>query len=326
MKQIYLVLAACLLLISCDDKVVVVQNSAGRLNDILVVIDNNDWNGSLGDVIRKEFARPIDGIVREEPLFTLNHVKPAAFDGMLKKSRNYLYISQSDSSGVTVKKDVYANPQLGIIVRGKNKQELAQVIADNANSMIAVFNKGEVERKQFLMEQVALNTDRLTDRFDINITIPRAYRYATYDGDIDNNFFWLRRDIKEGTLDLMFYEVARNRINRSDSTVLDIVKVRDSIGAIKIKTDGGKFKTEMVFSPLLNESQIDGKFAFETKGTWEVENMFMAGPFVNYAIYNEGKNNWLIIEGYVSAPGSKQRNYLFEIEAILKSVQFKKES
>jgi hypothetical protein len=48
----------------------------------------------------------------------------------------------------------------------------------------------------------------------------------------------------------------------------------------------------------------------------------MAGPFVNYAIYNKEKDNWLVIEGYVSAPSSKQRNYLFEIEAILKSVKF----
>ncbi|WP_405370102.1 DUF4837 family protein [Nonlabens sp. Asnod2-A12] len=322
MKKLYVILAVCLAFISCDDKAIVVQDSAGRLNDILVVIGNNDWDGPLGDTIRKEFARPLDGIVREEPMFTLNHVKPAAFTGMLKKSRNYLIIKQSDSSGVSIKKDLYANPQLGIVVRGTDKVDIAKVISDNADDMIAVFNKGEVKRKQYLMDKVALNTDRITDRFGIELIVPRAYHFATYNGEIDNDFFWLRRSIKEGTMDLMIYEVERNRIKRSDSTVLDIVKVRDSIGAIKILTDGGPFQTEPAFSPFLNESQIDGKFAYETKGTWEVKNMFMAGPFVNYAIYNKEKDNWLIIEGYVSAPASAQRNYLFEIEAILKSVHF----
>jgi hypothetical protein len=260
--------------------------------------------------------------VREEPIFTLNHVKPTAFKGMLKKSRNYLYLKKSDSSGVSVKKDVYANPQMGIVVRGKNKKEISQVISENADKMIALFNQGEVERKQYLMDKVALNTDRLTERFGFEIIVPRAYHFATYNGEMDNNFFWLRRNITEGTMDLMIYEVDRNRIKRSDSTVMDIVKVRDSIGAIKILTDGGPFQTEPAFSPFLNESQIDGNFAFETKGTWEVKNMFMAGPFVNYAIYNKEKDNWLVIEGYVSAPSSKQRNYLFEIESILKSVRF----
>ncbi|MEN8816574.1 MAG: DUF4837 family protein [Nonlabens sp.] len=322
MNKIYVILAVCLAFISCDDKAIVVQDSSGRLNDILIVIENSDWDGALGDSIRKEFARPLDGIVREEPMFTLNHVKPSAFKGMLKKSRNYLLVKRSDSSGVSIKKDVYANPQLGIIVRGKDKKELARVISENADNMIAVFNQGEVERKQYLMDKVALNTDRLKERFGFDIIIPRAYRFATYNGEIDNNFFWLRRDIKEGTMDLMIYEVDRNRIKRSDSTVLDIVKVRDSIGAIKILTDGGPFQTEPAFSPFLNESQIDGNFAFETKGTWEIKDMFVAGPFVNYAIYNKQKDNWLIIEGYVSAPSSAQRNYLFEIEAILKSVRF----
>ena len=322
MNKLYAILAICLAFISCNDQAIIVQDSAGRLNDILVVIENNDWDGPLGDTIRKEFARPLNGIVREEPIFTLNHVKPAAFKGMLKKSRNYLFVKKSDSSGVSVKKDVYANPQLGIVVRGKNKKEIAQVISENADNMIAIFNQGEVERKQYLMDKVALNTDRLTERFGFEIVIPRAYHFATYNGEIDNDFFWLRRNISEGTMDLMIYEVDRNRIKRSDSTVMDIVKVRDSIGEIKILTDGGPFQTEPAFSPYLNESQIDGKFAFETKGTWEVKNMFMAGPFVNYAIYNKEKDNWLNIEGYVSAPSSKQRNYLFEIEAILKSVHF----
>jgi hypothetical protein len=322
MNKLYVILAICLAFISCNDQVIVVQDSAGRLNDILVVIENNDWDGALGDTIRKEFARPLDGIVREEPIFTLNHVKPTAFKGMLKKSRNYLYLKKSDSSGVSVKKDVYANPQMGIVVRGKNKKEISQVISENADKMIALFNQGEVERKQYLMDKVALNTDRLTERFGFEIIVPRAYHFATYNGEMDNNFFWLRRNITEGTMDLMIYEVDRNRIKRSDSTVMDIVKVRDSIGAIKILTDGGPFQTEPAFSPFLNESQIDGNFAFETKGTWEVKNMFMAGPFVNYAIYNKEKDNWLVIEGYVSAPSSKQRNYLFEIESILKSVRF----
>jgi hypothetical protein len=221
-----------------------------------------------------------------------------------------------------VKKDLYANPQLGVVVRGKDKKDIARVISENADDMIAIFNTGEVARKQYLMDKVALNTDRLKDRFGFEIIVPRAYRFATYNGELDNNFFWLRRDIKEGTMDIMIYEVDRNRIKRSDSTVLDIVKVRDSIGKAKILTDGGPFQTEPAFSPYVNESQIDGKFAFETKGTWEIKDMFVAGPFVNYAIYNKQKDNWLIIEGYVSAPSSKQRDYLFEIEAILKSVHF----
>ncbi|PRP67771.1 DUF4837 family protein [Nonlabens agnitus] len=315
----YIYLLSSLIMISCNEKSVRINDSAGKLNDILVVIDSDNWDGQIGDSIRAVLARPIDGIVREEPMFTLNQVKPESFSGMLKKSRNYLFIQKSDSTGVAIRKDKYAMPQLGVIIRGPNTQAIATAISDNADDIINIFNDSEIAEKQRLIKQVQLNTDGIKDRFGIVITVPQAYFEAKRE---DPDFVWLRRPIPEGTMDIMIYEVPLNEINRDSTVVQDIVRVRDSIGSRKIPVDNGTFLTEPAFSPFVNETQIDGKFAFETKGTWYVKNKFMAGPFVNYAVYNESKENWLIIEGYVSAPNAEQRNYLFELEAILKSIDF----
>lgn len=320
MKHLLLFLFGTLLLTSCDEKPVIIKDSSGRINDILVVASNKDWEGVVGDSIRKILARPIDGIIRDEPLFTLNHIKPKSFAGLLRKNRNYLLIKNNDSAKVNVKKDTYANPQIGMIVQGSNSAEIAKVLGENGANIIDVFSKGEVSWKNYLMNKTKLNTSRIADRFGINITVPRTYRYAAKD---DDDFFWLRRGIEEGTMDIMIYEVDYNTIKRDSNTVKDIIAVRDSVGGKKIPVDaGGRFKTEAMYTPFLNETQIDGKFAFETRGIWEVENLFMSGPFINYAVYNKEKNNWLILEGYVSAPNSVQRNYLFELEAILRSVRF----
>jgi hypothetical protein len=274
----------------------------------------------VGDTIRKSLARPIDGIIRDEPLFTLNHITPESFEGLLLKKRNYIRFKTAEESKVTVEKNKYANPQIGIIVQGKNADEMASVLWENADNIINVFSKGEVAHKNYLMKKSPLNTSRITDRMGISINVPRTYRYAAKD---DKDFFWLRRSIAEGTMDIMIYEVPYHAIKRDGNTVMDIIKVRDSIGAIKIPVDdGGVFKTESNFTPFLNETQISGQFAFETKGNWEVENKWMAGPFINYAVYNKHRNNWLILEGYVSAPNTTQRNFLFELEAILRSAQF----
>lgn len=319
MRNYFYMLLVSLLVVSCNEKSVRINDSAGRLNDILVVIDSDNWNSQIGDSIRSVLARPIDGIVREEPMFTLNQVKPESFSGMLKKSRNYLFIQKSDSAGVAIRKDKYALPQLGVIVRGNTAQEIATVLSENANEIIKIFNEGEIAEKQRLIENIKLNTDAIATRFGINIKVPQAYRYASVE---DPDFTWLRRDIVEGTMDIMIYEVPLKEITRDSSLVKDIVRVRDSVGGMKIPVDNGTFLTEPAFSPFVNETQIDGKFAFETKGTWYVKNKFMAGPFVNYAVYNDSKNNWLIIEGYISAPNAEQRNYLFELEAILKGIEF----
>lgn len=321
MKHILYFLVLSVALVSCNEKSVTINDSAGRLNDILVVVDNENWDGQIGDSIRAVLARPIDGIVREEPMFTLNQVKPESFEGMLKKSRNYLFIQKSDSAGVAIRKDKYARPQLGVIVRGSNPAEISRILSENADDIITIFNDSEVAEKQRLISRVKLNTDQIADRFGIKINVPQAYRYAKTE---DPDFTWLRRDIVEGTMDIMIYEVPLKEITRDSAVVKDIVRVRDSVGGMKIPVDNGVFQTEPAFSPYVNETEIDGKFAFETKGTWEAKNKFMAGPFVNYAIYNKEKNNWLIIEGFVSAPNAEQRNYLFELEAILKSIEFKK--
>ncbi len=52
-------LALLFLLTACDDKPIINRDSAGRMNDILVVMNNDDWEGAVGDTIRKQLAQPL---------------------------------------------------------------------------------------------------------------------------------------------------------------------------------------------------------------------------------------------------------------------------
>nr|WP_042269255.1 DUF4837 family protein [Nonlabens ulvanivorans] len=320
MRSIVYIFLAMITLTGCNDAPVIVTDSAGRMNDILLVIDNDLWENEVGDSIRQILAAPVDGLVREEPQFSLNQIEPDSFAGLLMKNRNYLKVETSNKEpGVTVTIGLYANPQTGVIIRGKDAAGVIEQIITNAQQIKTIFNDGEIKEKQRLMKKVGLNVDQIKERFGIELIAPRSYRYAAPD---DKDFFWLRRNIKEGTMDIMIYEVDRDKIPQDSNVVASITKVRDSVGSLKVPVDNGEFITERAFSPYVNESQVDGKFAYETKGLWEVSGQFMSGPFLNYAIYNKEKNNWLVIEGYIFAPSAKQRNYLFELESILKSVKF----
>jgi hypothetical protein len=66
---------------------------------------------------------------------------------------------------------------------------------------------------------------------------------------------------------------------------------------------------------------MDGKKAYETRGKWEVKNDFMAGPFLNYTIVDEKKNRLIIVEGFTYAPSVNKKAFLFELEAIAKSIK-----
>ena len=63
----------------------------------------------------------------------------------------------------------------------------------------------------------------------------------------------------------------------------------------------------------------------ETRGTWEVKNDYMAGPFLNYIIQDTINNRLLVMEGFVFSPSIQKRNYMVELEAIFRSLKIYKD-
>lgn len=318
MKRFVLFVLVCLLL-SCNEKPVIVNESTGSLNRIIVVMEEGLWKGEVGEVLSETLTASVDGLVREEPSFVLNHMNPSGFQGLAQKARNYIVVRKGEKSAIDFSQDKYANPQLGAVIVGKSNKNLIDIIQANAEQIRKSFRESELQFKQSQMKLAPLNDQKIRQALGIEITIPTAYRYAMTEED----FFWLRRDVKDGTMDIILYEVPREVIQRDTSVVKDIIAMRDSVGTARIPTNKDRpFITEKAFAPYLNKAQIDGYFAYETKGLWEVKGAFMSGPFINYAIYDKQDDNWLIAEGYVFAPSAEHRDLMFELEAILRSIDF----
>ena len=52
----------------------------------------------------------------------------------------------------------------------------------------------------------------------------------------------------------------------------------------------------------------------------------MAGPFLNYIIKDPENNRLLVLEGFIFAPSTNKRDYMFELEAILKSLKIEQQA
>jgi hypothetical protein len=100
--------------------------------------------------------------------------------------------------------------------------------------------------------------------------------------------------------------------------------MRDSIGSLYIHGTErySKMITEQAYSPYFFYTKLEGRTAYETKGTWEMKNDFMSGPFINYCITDYKNRRMLVLEGFCYAPSKKKRDLMFELEAIIKSVKF----
>lgn len=323
MKTIYAIAFSLILFTSCnkgkDQRII--PGSNGNINNLLVVVDNLLWDDSVGETIRDVVAASIPLLSPEEPVFSLNQMPPMVFEGFATKNRIILKIEKGGEAGVVIKNDVYARPQTVAVVSGKTDQEINDQLELNGDKIIAAFKKEELKENQRRIRISLMDDGPLQESLGVKLNFQTAYRIAKQEKD----FFWIRKDIPTGTMDIMIYEVPLNAIKKGDSTIVDIIRMRDSIGEVHIPgpVEGSYMITEDAYTPYLYETTVDGKPTFETRGIWDVKNAFMSGPFINYAIEDKANNRYVVIEGYVFSPSVEKRNNIFELEAIIKSIRIK---
>ena len=324
MKSIYFTLFVLIALVSCNNnetKEAYKQKSVGNINSLQILITDELWNDSVGEEIRNYFAAPTEGLPQEEPLFSINQMDPSTFSGFIKSNRLFLHVTIGQKDKFTLVTNEYAKPQTGAIITAKTKEGLVKLIADNQEEIIEAYFKSEIKERQRRTEISPLAIDSLKERFGLSIRMPSAYRIAHKGVD----FYWIRKDLKKtGSTNILIYEAPLNSIS-SDSTALgEILTIRDSIGGYHLPVeDNGRFGTDYSYSPNFYITELDGKFAYKTKGVWDVKGEFMAGPFLNYAVKDEKNNRYLIIEGFTFAPAERKRNLQFELESIIKSAKIR---
>ena len=322
MKPIIILIISAVILSGCNsNSKVALSASSGNINNLSVVIDNNLWEGSVGDNIRSLIGASLYGLPQDEPLFTLRQMPTSIFTGFVRKNRIVLKVVKGEEAGTQFYKDSYAKPQKMVVVSGFTNSEIIDQIKENADKIISVFKFEEIKEKQRRILKSINKNNNIETVLGVTMDFPSAYRVAKEEGD----FFWLRRDIQTGTINFLVYEIPLNQIRQKDNPIYEVIKLRDSIGKAHIPgpLEGTYMITEEAYTPAISKTLIGERNAYETRSTWQVKNAFMAGPFLNYVIKDEQKQRFVVFEGFVFAPSVGKRDYMFELEAIAKSIKFK---
>ena len=322
MKPIIILIISAVILSGCNsNSKVALSASSGNINNLSVVIDNNLWEGSVGDNIRSLIGASLHGLPQDEPLFTLRQMPTSIFTGFVRKNRIVLKVVKGEEAGTQFYKDSYAKPQKMVVVSGFTNSEIIDQIKENADKIISVFKFEEIKEKQRRILKSINKNNNIETVLGVTMDFPSAYRVAKEEGD----FFWLRRDIQTGTINFLVYEIPLNQIRQKDNPINEVIKLRDSIGKAHIPgpLEGTYMITEEAYTPAISKTLIGERNAYETRSTWQVKNAFMAGPFLNYVIKDEQKQRFVVFEGFVFAPSVGKRDYMFELEAIAKSIKFK---
>lgn len=326
MKKRIVFLAVCLVLTACEDapRKTYKPESIGALNTIAVVMNNTMWEGAVGDKVREHFAAPLVGLTWDEPRFNLQHLPPSVFTGTTRHRRAVLYVSRDSVTGAQVQDDVYASPQTVGVIKGTSDSALIAAIDSHAGQIMDSIRRMEMAEAQERFLRSLSKETVLEEKFGISLRLPSIYKV----GKQEENFVWIDREIQKGSMNIIAYELPGDSFDTDSTFVRDIVRMRDSIGKLYIPGPDvpGKITymgTEKAFAPSVFPAEIGGKNAAEVRGIWEIVNYPMAGPYLTYIINDPENDRKMVLEGFTFAPATNKRDYMFELEAIMRTVKFK---
>ncbi|MDG2503512.1 MAG: DUF4837 family protein [Flavobacteriaceae bacterium] len=306
---------------SCDDgankKSAYVPESSGNINHVTVVMPEKDWKASLGEKVKSELQEIYEGLPLDEPQFSLVYMNPKAFTGFARQNRNIIWFRKDSLEGFRLSQNQFARPQILATITGIDTESQAFYFQENTELLKQTLIENERKEKLRRIMKSPTTENTLFKRFGIELTYPSAYK--TFKDT--TNFVWIQKEVRKGHLNLIAYTLKENILEGSFNE--RILNIRDSIGKAYVpgRLEGSYQITERAFRPYFYRAIVDGKQAYLTKGTWEVANDFMAGPFVNYMIQDTLKNRILVVEGFVFAPTASKREYMFELNTIINTLK-----
>ncbi len=353
----FLLFAALLTLLglqSCSEEVQrsmkAVPTAFGQLNEIVVVMDQELWESPVGDTLRYYYSSAYPLLPQPEPIFDLRHFTPIDLkkDPLRKELRTYMMVANlSDEDSPTaqmIRKDIgeeraeearnadgennaagrdkWAKGQLLLYQFAYDNSQLIQILKDNYPAIRKRVNKFDENKLESFVYINGVNNNLINEvkeTMGVNIRVPSDYFMAINDGEV----IWMRKETDKISSNLML-----KKIKYEDQEQLSkdsLINMRDSLGKKYISStieDTYMQVNDDDLPVIFNTTKVNGNYAVEGRGIWEIVNDYMGGSFVTYLILNPATNELLYIDGFLHAPGQDKRDFMEQLDFIIHTVKF----
>ncbi len=323
------------------------QTAISAANEVVVICDDNLWESAVGDTLIFYFEAPYPIMPQPEPIFEVRQfsTEDLVEAPLRRELRTYVILAnlddpqsistkmvlndlgeeklrraREDSAYFTsVGRDKWANGQLIVYVFGFGADDLASKIVKAYPAIATRINEHDrplIDAGTYLSKESFPIAKRIKEKFGITLKIPGDYRIA-----LDReNFLWIRQDF-----DAAISNITIMRFPYENATQFQLdgfLSMRDRMGLMVEGTTVGSFmQSNREDLPIyLYKKELDGHYAVEGRGVWELTEDFLGGPFVTYAIADSSEI--LMIDAFVHAPGKDKRNYVQRLEHIVSSLKF----
>ncbi|HIX86731.1 MAG TPA: DUF4837 family protein [Candidatus Parabacteroides intestinigallinarum] len=293
------------------------SRATGFAYEVVVVMDQEVWNGPAGEAVKSELASDVPGLPQYEPSLKITYVPPKDFSGLFEYVRNILVVTIDSTRYTKVslgyENDVWARGQVVLTMRAPNAKSIVEFSETNKNALVDFFVKEEIDRAvgQLKEEYSSVVMENLKSNLDVELNAPANFIY--YKDTTD--FFWSSNNATTGRMDLVVYTFP---YTDPDTFTADyLVAKRDSV--MKANLPGGHpgsyMQTEKRAGVEYEPITLQDKYCGLMRGLWRMEGDMMGGPFVSVARLDERNNRVVVAEGFVYAPETNKRNYIRRMEA-----------
>lgn len=322
----------------------------GNVNKVTLVADQEILDSHVGDSISFYYEQPYPLMPTPEALYDLNIISIGELKQIKarRELRVYLFIADLNDlsspttqfvindlgeekveaatnnykKGTSIVSNRWANDQILIYLFAKGHDNLSKLIVESFEAVQERISKADLKKLKANIYQSGISSvypDTLKQFLKLDLSVPQDYKIAL----AKENLVWLRRDIGE---------VAQNILMTSEpytsSKQLDIdslIHYRDVLGQLVVRstTEGSYMKTNTKDLKILSfERDLNGHYAKEIRGVWEMTDDFMGGPFFSYAIPDTANRRLIFIDAFTYAPSKKKRDYMQQLEHIVSSLKF----
>lgn len=298
---------------------VTLPGSNGGLLDIIVIADEELWQGQSGTMFRRYFTKTQYGLPQPEPRFTVHQVDDDASTELLRRNRNLVYLYRGEKK-LSVQENVYAHPQLVVSYRAPDDRALSRLIFATQDSLRRLFRQHELTYLRRDMQPIFRDeVHPMLKKNEVSLKIPRDFELEKATEDFI--LYWKRTQQNDQVIFAYFRPMPSSVLKVPDQ----IIPIRDSLAKkyIKAAEPGSYMRTETLIKPLITPTQIDGAFALEARGLWRTTGTLMGGSFISYTVYDEKNDQLIYLDAFAYAPDQKKRNLLLRLEAILKTLEIR---
>lgn len=323
-RLLYSILVICAVIgSSCKQKSTPVFKednfSTGKAGEMILAIDTNYWTKAARTEIYKVIQQPQPAINQIQPMFDVIECSNKDFLASFTRHRNIVqfdYNKNYSYNSYELKKNPYTNPQIQVVIRGNNCDSCLALFLQHQDEIIQAMYDNDIARLQ--NAQRKLNNPnvekKIKEKFGLNITVPESY----FVGREEPDFLWLCCRTPKNDRFIMIYKSPAYEL-----TTENIVYERNRItkayiqgavqGAYPIVADLEGF-------PLAQPYKIHYHSGIELRGLWASVRDKMGGPFYSFTMHSSDKTSCITVDGFVYAPQEQKRDYIREVEAIIKSI------